>query len=66
MKKLILFLFFTACSQLKNESEYSNREEKNEIISKNSNNINIKLDSTNPQIDNNKVNEFSEIDFQGH
>ena len=63
MKKLILFLFFTACSQLKNESEYSNREEKNEIISNNSNNINIKLNSTNPEIDNNKVKEFSEIDF---
>ena len=63
MKKLILFLFFISCSQLKNESKYFNREEKNDDLNKNSNNINIKLNSPNTEKDNNKVKEFSEIDF---
>ena len=63
MKKLILFLFFISCSQLKNESKYFNQEEKNDDLNKNSNNINIKLNSPNTEKDNNKVKEFSEIDF---
>ena len=63
MKKLILFLFFISCSQLKNESKYFNQEEKNDDLNKNSNNINIKLNSPNTGKDNNKVKEFSEIDF---
>ena len=63
MKKLILFLFFISCSQLKNESKYFNREEKNDDLNKNSNKINIKLNSPNTEKANNKVKEFSEIDF---
>ena len=63
MKKLILFLFFISCSQLKNESKYFNREEKNDDLNKNSNKKNIKLNSPNTEKDNNKVKEFSEIDF---
>lgn len=63
MKKLILFLFFISCSQLKNESKYYNQEEKNDDLNKNSNKINIKLNSPNTEKDNNKVKEFSEIDF---
>ena len=63
MKKLILFLFFISCSQLKNESKYFNREEKNDDLNINSNKINIELNSSNTEKDINKAKEFSEIDF---
>ncbi len=61
MKKLILFLFLVGCSQLKNESNNSNKEKINSISSKRTNEINI--NSPNTEIDKNKKKEFSEIDF---
>ena len=61
MKKLILFLFFIGCSQLKNESEYSNKGNKNNILNKKTNQKNINSLST--EIDYEEVKEFSEIDF---
>jgi len=64
MKKLIMILLFIqSCSQLKNESEYSNKENKNIVLNKKNNNKNIKLNSPKNEIDYNKVKEFSEIDF---
>ena len=57
----MLFLFLVGCSQLKNESNNSNKEKINSISSKRTNEINI--NSPNTEIDQNKKKEFSEIDF---